>query len=90
MEVVASVVVGLWLLAASLTAAHKSTNWPLAFVTLAMEACKDVARKTTNDPAGEWIEILPETALKPGYEESRYHTFEIAEDAKAIWRNWVA
>ena len=44
-------------------------------------ACQAVALHTTNQQSDEWITILPQTELQPGYEESRYHTFQLGEDA---------
>ena len=45
-------------------------------------ACQAVALNTTNEQSDEWITILPMVELKPGYEESRYHKFELDADAK--------
>jgi len=50
----------------------------------ALEACQAVARKTIPQKnKGDWTTILPMTPLQPGYEESRYHTFEIGEEVKS-------
>lgn len=50
----------------------------------ALDACKSVARKSIpNNLNGDWITILPMTPLQPGYEESRFHHFEIMEDVKS-------
>jgi len=49
----------------------------------ALEACRTVARNTQpRNTTGEWITVLPMTPLRPGYEESRYHAFEVGEEAK--------
>lgn len=61
----------------------RGTGQSPSTVSHALEACQEVARKTIpNNPNGDWITILPMTTLKPGYEESRYHTFEVLEDVK--------
>ena len=45
-------------------------------------ACQAVALNTTNQQSDKWITILPMVELQPGYEESRYHTFQLDEDVK--------
>ncbi len=58
-------------------------------VARALQACQSVAqqhqRHLSNDGNpnnGDWITILPMKPLKPGYDESRYHTFEITDEMK--------
>ncbi|KAL7434377.1 hypothetical protein ACHAXH_004128 [Discostella pseudostelligera] len=51
----------------------------------ALQACQSVARRlpsNNHNSNGEWITILPTTPLRPGYETSRYHTFEIMDEVK--------
>lgn len=51
----------------------------------ALQACQSVARRLPNNndnSNGDWITILPMTPLQPGYETSRYHTFEIMDEVK--------
>ncbi|KAL7549145.1 hypothetical protein ACHAWF_012423 [Thalassiosira exigua] len=48
----------------------------------ALEACRAVARRTTGNPGGEWIELLPRVGLRPGYEESRHHAFDVVDAAR--------
>lgn len=49
----------------------------------ALEACRTVAQNTQpQNTTGEWITVLPMTPLRPGYEESRYHAFEVGDEAK--------
>eukprot|EP00804_Cyclotella_cryptica_P030495 CCRYP_008551-RA/>CCRYP_008551-RA protein AED:0.38 eAED:0.38 QI:0/0.5/0.33/1/0.5/0.66/3/383/474 len=50
----------------------------------AMEACRRVALQTTQGKSAEWIEILPMTPLRPGYEESRYHSFALREQMRQL------
>lgn len=59
----------------------QGTGQSVSSIERAAEACTSVALETTGS-SGEWIEILPMTPLKPGYEESRYHSFTIGENAK--------
>ncbi|KAL7426051.1 hypothetical protein ACHAXM_000287 [Skeletonema potamos] len=46
----------------------------------AHSACQTVALNTTNKLSDAWITILPMAELQPGYEETRYHTFQLDED----------
>lgn len=45
-------------------------------------ACQAVALNTTNQQSDAWITILPMVELQPGYEETRYHTFQLDEVVK--------
>ena len=45
-------------------------------------ACQAVAMNTTNQISDKWISILPMVELQPGYEESRYHKFQLDADVK--------
>lgn len=45
-------------------------------------ACQAVALNTTNQRSDAWITILPMVELQPGYEESRYHKFQLDDEAK--------
>jgi allantoicase len=62
----------------------QGTGQSVSVIEKARKACKDVALQATNGNSGEWIEILPMTPLKPGYEESRYHSFSISEAARQM------
>eukprot|EP00956_Cyclotella_meneghiniana_P028103 scaffold64738_cov66-Cyclotella_meneghiniana.AAC.8 len=58
----------------------QGTGQSAASVNRAAEACERVAvaaGKGNNNGGCEWIEILPMTPLKPGYEETRHHSFSI-------------
>jgi len=61
----------------------RGTGQSPAVVQRALKACNSVARTSVpNNINGEWITILPMTTLQPGYEDSRYHTFEMLDEAK--------
>ena len=60
----------------------QGTGQTVSTIQKAADACKNMALKTTKGMSGDWIEILPMTPLKPGYEESRYHSFSIEEAVK--------
>eukprot|EP00985_Skeletonema_marinoi_P008277 scaffold3705_cov159-Skeletonema_marinoi.AAC.3 len=45
-------------------------------------ACQAVALNTTKQLSGAWITILPMVELQPGYEESRYHKFQLDTNVK--------
>ncbi|KAL7512457.1 hypothetical protein ACHAXN_009437, partial [Cyclotella atomus] len=59
----------------------QGTGQSVASIERAAEACNSVALETTGNN-GKWVEILPMTPLKPGYEESRYHSFTIRDNVK--------
>jgi len=62
----------------------RGTGQTPATIQRALEACHAVARRSTpQNESGEWMTILPMTPLKPGYDESRYHTFEIAREIQS-------
>lgn len=61
----------------------RGTGQSLTTIQAVETACKQVARSSIpNNPHGNWITVLPVTPLQPGFEDSRYHTFEILEDVK--------
>jgi allantoicase len=60
----------------------QGTGQSVTTIQKAEEACRRVALEATNISTEEWLEILPMIPLKPGYEESRYHSFQITEDVK--------
>jgi len=62
----------------------RGTGQSPASVRRALDACRAVARRSVpNNQGGEWITVLPMTKLQPGYEESRYHHFQISEEVKS-------
>lgn len=60
----------------------RGTGQAVDTIQSALSACEQVALQTTRGKSSEWIEVLPRTPLKPGYEESRYHSFKIDEGVK--------
>ena len=52
----------------------RGTGASSAAIERASEACR---------AAGEWITVLPMTPLRPGYKESRHHSFEISDDVRS-------
>ena len=46
----------------------------------ASQACQKVALQSSRGQTEKWILILPMTPLKPGYEESRHHSFSLSKE----------
>ena len=55
----------------------RGTGQSAASIRNAHAACQAAALNTTNKQSSAWITILPIVELQPGYEESRYHSFQI-------------
>ena len=67
----------------------RGTGQSPTVIARALDACRSVARRRQqqsnyqgDNPSGEWMTVLPMTPLQPGYETSRYHTFEIMDEVK--------
>ena len=67
----------------------RGTGQSPTVIARALDACRSVARRQQQqsnyqgvNPSGEWITVLHMTPLQPGYETSRYHTFEIMDEVK--------
>ncbi|KAL7491278.1 hypothetical protein ACHAWT_000694 [Skeletonema menzelii] len=60
----------------------QGTGQSPATIRRAHAACQAVALNTTNQQSDAWITILPMVELQPGYEETRYHKFQLDEDVK--------